>query len=95
MVRLDGEGEEERLTPPDIDVFTPATSHKQDWVAVASPDKDGNRCPLRLCSSYQRPASCLAASLSCMLGSSSHSTEGQPCARMGASALSLGSWHAT
>lgn len=41
---LEGDGEEERLTPPDVDVFTPATSHGQDWVAVATPDEDGFRC---------------------------------------------------
>ena len=41
---VEGDGEEERLTPPDQDVFTPATSPGQDWIAVATPDEDGFRC---------------------------------------------------
>ena len=36
-------GEETRITPPGIDVFTPATSKERDWVAVATPDKGGYR----------------------------------------------------
>ncbi|CAL8471581.1 g11123 [Coccomyxa elongata] len=36
-------GEVTRVTPPGIDVFTPATSKERDWVAVATPDQDGYR----------------------------------------------------
>ncbi len=32
-----------RITPPGVDVFTPATSKGKDWVAVATPDQDGYR----------------------------------------------------
>ena len=32
-----------RITPPGVDVFTPATSKGKDWVAVAMPDQDGYR----------------------------------------------------
>lgn len=39
-------GKETRITPPGIDVFTPATCKGRDWIAVASPDKDGYRCTL-------------------------------------------------
>lgn len=42
MVELEG-GKETRITPPGIDVFTPAASKEKDWVAVATPDQDGYR----------------------------------------------------
>lgn len=55
QVDLEG-GHETRLTPRDRDVFTPATSHDQDWIAVATPDADGNRCSQNLMNSAVFPS---------------------------------------
>ena len=63
-VDLEGDGEEERLTPPDQDVFTPATSPGQGWIAVAMPDEDGFRC----CLAVPAATSCAALPRTTVLG---------------------------